>query len=313
MDVCPWSDTILIETRNSTTYTADLPEGYNTRIPKNITEIYTSGFSKFNNTVATMFDINWRTYRKVVQSLILKENDTYLVGDYRHLQSVLLNDAQEAYEGLIVDTKVDKPNESVGGIGFRNHTLPPAIPFGSTWTEDLLFIEPETQCVDTNLTIDFSIPRDSKNLDAAENVVLTDRGGFANFNKEIPWYDTNKTFESPYLRERAYFAAWFTNVYVMFYFNVTNPKTKDGPRFQYLESQVGKTFPIKVRNGSFSGWEPRYDQLVTTQVFGEFAMVPGNEFNGSVSNSSSRVSEYANPFQISKANFTDIGMLFSLN
>jgi hypothetical protein len=298
---CPWSDTVIIETRNSTTYTADLPNGYDFRIPKNITEIYTAGFSKFDRTVSNMFDIQWRTYGKNIADNLM-ENKTYLVGAYRHLQSVLLNDAQEAIEGLIVDTVSNKTNSTIGGIGFRNHTLPPSLPFGSSWSEDLLFVEPVTECVDTNLTLDFSIPVRYKG-DSVEDVVITDRGGFASFDKTIPWYDANKTYEFPNLRDRAYYAAWFNNVYIMFYLNITNPKSKNGPRFQYLDSTVGKTFPLKKKTNS-SSWpfEPRYDRLVTTLEFGEFAGVP-SKF---MFNSSFGVSDYPNPFRITSDNFTDI-------
>lgn len=94
---------------------------------------------------------------------------------------MVLNDAWEAIEGLIVNTKT-------GGIGFRNHTTPPHLPFGSSWSEDLLFIEPETECVDLNLTLDFNIPYSNdytgKNV---ENITITDHGGFANLNRDIPW------------------------------------------------------------------------------------------------------------------------------
>jgi hypothetical protein len=284
-----------------------LPDGYNFRIPKNITEIYTAGFSKFNKTVSTVFDINWRTYKKVIKNRFIP-NQTYLVGDYRHLQSILLNNAQQAFEGLIADTISNKTDGSVGALGFRNHTLPPPLPFGSTWSEDLLFIEPVTECVDTNLTLDFTIPEDNNiTVGRIVDLVITDHGGFANFDKTIPWYDANKTYEFPNLKDRAYFAAWLNNVYVMFYLNVTNPKSKTGPRFQYLDSTVGKTFSLNQRvNDSTTLFDPYYDRLITTQSFGQFARVPSTSFSRNLSSSTFGVSNYPNPFQISKQNFTDI-------
>ncbi|KAF2192809.1 hypothetical protein K469DRAFT_746140 [Zopfia rhizophila CBS 207.26] len=297
-NVCPWSNTTLIESRNSTTYTADLPNGYDVRIPKNLTEIYSAGFSKLDKSVSSMFDIQWRTYKKVLKDKFMQENQPYLVGDYRHLQSIALNNAQEAIEGLIVDTKT-------GGIGFRNHTVPPPLPWGSTWSEDLLFIEPETECVDMNITLDFKIAMENAARDELQNVSITDHGGFANFNKEIPWFDTNKTWAHPNLRDRAYFAAWFSNVYTMFYMNITNPKNKEfSARFQYLNSTVGTQFPI-LESGSISSFKPSYDQLRTSQGFGEFNQVPMAMYNGSLSNSTK--TSYPNPFKISTENFTDIG------
>jgi len=109
----------------------------------------------------------------------MKKDQPYLVGDYRYLSQMVLNNAWEAVTGLLVDTKS-------GGIGFRNHTTPPALPFGSTWSEDLLFIEPDTECVDMNITMDFNIPMSNDVTDLVENLVVTDHGGFVNLVKEIP-------------------------------------------------------------------------------------------------------------------------------
>lgn len=172
--VCPWSDTVLPEGFNRSS-----PSDYDRRIPRNITEIYSAGLLKFEKTVSSVFDIQWRTYKKVVQSRSMKDHQPYLVGDYRHLSQLVLNDAWEAVTGLLVNTKT-------GGIGFRNHTAPPPLPYGSAWSEDLLFIEPETKCVDLNITMDFNIPYSDDDRNVAENLVVTDRGGFANINKEIP-------------------------------------------------------------------------------------------------------------------------------
>lgn len=74
-----------------------------------------------------------------------------------------------------------------GGVGFRNHSAPPFQPFGSTWTEDVLFIQPVTQCVDTNLTLDFSISKNDSEGDYSgiSQMVLTERGGFVNFHPGI--------------------------------------------------------------------------------------------------------------------------------
>lgn len=92
---------------------------------------------------------------------------------------MVLNNAWEAIAGLVVNTKT-------GGIGFRNHTTPPVLPFGGIWSEDLLFIEPETECVDLNITLDFKIPFSNDEMDLVIDLAVTDHGGFTNFNKEIP-------------------------------------------------------------------------------------------------------------------------------
>lgn len=176
---CPWSETVINESINETTYSADLPDGYDIRIPANITQIYSAGLANLPKTVSSAFDIQWRTYKKVLQTRLQKEGQSYLIGDYRQLSQMVLNNAWEAIAGLVVDTKT-------GGIGFRNHTTPPVLPFGGIWSEDLLFIEPQTECVDLNITLDFKIPFSNDEMDLVVDLAVTDHGGFTNFNKEIP-------------------------------------------------------------------------------------------------------------------------------
>ncbi len=43
-----------------------------------------------------------------------------------------------------------------GGIGFRNHTIPTQVYLGAEWDEDLLWIEPVTECVNLNLSVEFN-------------------------------------------------------------------------------------------------------------------------------------------------------------
>lgn len=85
----------------------------------------------------------------------------------------------------------------------------------------------------------------------------------------LPLDDQNKTWANANLRDRAYFAAWFSNVYSMFYLNVTNPKNKQFPqRFQYVSSTVGKTFPLELAD--FTSFKPTYDQLIINGEYGAF-------------------------------------------
>jgi hypothetical protein len=227
----------IIVTRNSTTLTVDLPNGYDNRIPQNVTDAFTSGIAENNRTISSVFDIQWRTYGKTTDNDI-GLNQTYLVGSYRTMRSMILDDAIEPVEGLIVDTQN-------GAIGFRNHTVPPSSKYGATWSEDILFIQPETECVDTNLTLDFAIPL-NQYPSGVHNITLVDHGGFANFNKELPTYDYNDTQANPSLQQRAFFAATYNNIFSMLYLNVTNPKPD---RFRYLDSYVGKGSYHSNRDG----------------------------------------------------------------
>ena len=226
----------------------------------------------------------------------LNNGSAYLVGTYRQIESMILDDAIKPIEGLVVDTKS-------GGLGFRNHTLPVGLRHGATWTEDLLFIEPETECVDTNLTIDFTVANKNETLNATDGtaaIFLTDRGGFANLNHTYPYYDRDHADTNPDLRARAYKAAWMNNAWTMLYLNVTNPNnsTYGNKSFSYVNSQIGKTFEMPT-SGSLS---PQNALGVSTEW--------GNYLSGSVLASSGEPGAYPNPFNITRDNFTLICMCY---
>jgi hypothetical protein len=299
---CPGANNTVIVSKNATTITWDYPNGYDIRLPRNITEAFQSGLANMPSTVSSLFDIQWRTYQIKKDKYIGKGNTTppYAEGAFRSLQSFVLNDDFEAAEGVIVDSKF-------GSIGFRNHTVPPPLKYGSEWTEDILFIEPETACVDMNLTIDFVISADG--FGSIKNLTLTDRGGFANFDKQIPApYDYNDTQAKPNLHDRAQFAALYSNIYSMLYLNVTNPKPN---RFRYLNSTVGQQFPLTNWSSSDIHWTPTYDSLRVDQDYGAFLDLPEAYHDGNqtfFSNYSTTKALYKNPFHITTANFSDIGM-----
>ena len=162
-----------------------------------------------------------------------------MVGSLRQMQTMALNDAWETIEGLIVDTKK-------GAIGFRNHTLPTNVQQSVSWTEDILFVEPESACADTNLTMDFIVTTNG----SVQNLVLTDRGGFANLNHTYPtsyFDDAQGDISLPF---RAYKAAWMSNAWSMLYWNVTNPHDEATGKkaFSYVDSFVGKQFALRNDN-----------------------------------------------------------------
>jgi len=275
-----------------------------------------------NKSVSSIFDIQWRSYtwsemNGNAGALAVDNGTAYPVGSFRMISSLLLNDAIMLAEGLIVDMKN-------GGIGFRNHSAPPSQPYGSTWSEDILFIEPETQCVDTNLTLDFSIPNAaSESFSTISNLVLTDRGGFANINKHYPTWDRNDTQDNPELLRRAYKAAWINNAMSMLFMNVTNlanHSDSNSHAFQYLNSAVGKTFPLQYNDGTLTlSLDIEPDSLQVSTLYGYYlsgtdAGVPGSNsslFNISMPGQNSSIPPkpplYANPFGITDTNFSDAG------
>ncbi|CAI6341251.1 unnamed protein product [Periconia digitata] len=294
--VCPWSNTTIIRATNSTNPTnVTFPGGYDRRLPINITEVYTAGFNTLDKTVSSALDIQWRTYQQMQTEPGGQKGQPYIGGNYRHLQQVLLNNNWEIYEGLIVDTKD-------GGIGFRNHTIPATqLLYGAVWSEDILFIEPETECVDRNITVNFRNLTQRSYTGDFVNISVVDRGGFVNLSRDAPWFDKNKTWENANLRDRAYYSAWWSNVYTMYFLNVTNPKELGYPnRFHYLNSSLGARFPVD--NGAVGeDFSLRYDQLRLGDQFGLFLKM-NTDYNGTARNGSS----YANPYHISTANFTNI-------
>jgi hypothetical protein len=295
---------------------------YDSHVPQYVVDLFESGLSTMNKSVSSIFDIQWRSYTwsKVndnAGALLVDNGSAYPVGSFRMASSLLLNDAILLVEGLIVDMKN-------GGIGFRNHSAPPSQPYGSTWSEDILFIEPETQCVDTNLTLDFSIPKTtSEGTSTVSNLVLTDRGGFANINRHYPTWDRNDTQDNPELFQRAYKGAWINNVWSMFFMNVTNPRNQSESNshpFQYLNSAVGKTFPLQYNDSSIMpplNIQP--DALQVSTLYGYYLSgtdqgvagsnnslfnfsMPGHNFT-----TPPKPPLYPNPFNVTSTNFSTAG------
>lgn len=148
---CPYTEGITI--LNETHF--DLPNNLTKDIPEILKEIYSSGTTGWPNTIANYFDIEWRQYSTGV-SRFYNNGTAFLVSTYRQFESMILRNQIVPVEGLLVDL-ID------GGLGFRNHTLPTSIGLGGRWEEDILFIQPETACVDTNLSLAFSVARPNIN------------------------------------------------------------------------------------------------------------------------------------------------------
>jgi hypothetical protein len=272
------------------------PRGINIDIPKVITDTYSSGTNDAT-TVSNYFDIQYRRYMTTVEKEPLEINNgsIFLVGAFRNMQSLVLNNAQEPVEGLIVDT-------ITGGVGLRNHTIPPGFQHGVTWKEDILFIEPETVCIDTNLTIDFDVAMNGSIVDLFEKVVLTDRGGFVNLNTTYPEYDLSDTQKNPDLAGRAYKAAWLNNALSALYYNLTTERneTTGTHAFAYMNSEINKTFPLPS-GGFFGASMQGLDVLDISTAYGDYL---SGAWSGS--NSSSSTGIFSNPFHITDDNFTDI-------
>ncbi|KAG0634523.1 hypothetical protein HOY80DRAFT_1098254 [Tuber brumale] len=145
-----------------------------TDIPRNISEIYRSDTSGRGNLISGPVDVQYRVFSNSKDSDARNESyqisknhgNFYTTGVAATLRSVILDDDYVLVEGLIVDAKD-------GGVGFRNHSAPPNLRYGGTWEKSLLWVEPVSQCIDNNLTVDFTIFADCE----IGNLRLTDREG----------------------------------------------------------------------------------------------------------------------------------------
>jgi hypothetical protein len=298
---CPFTDTEVVTTSDANgTVDYEFPYGYNLDIPDRLINTYSSG-TEDNTTVSNFFDIQWRQYFTTSKPngpnvIGYNNGSTYLVGSFRNMESIVLSNAYQPVEGLIVDT-------INGGIGFRNHTVPTRFQYGVTWDEDLLFIEPETVCVDTNLTIDFQISNSPNSTTIVENLVLTDRGGFANLIRSWPEVDLSNPQNDSDLYGRAYKAAWLNNVYTMLYYNVTtdNNATTGEKAFAYLDSFVGKTYELQP-----SASTSIYNSLMISDTFGDYLNIEDLAGTSSIGISPADSGPATNPFGVNSTTLDGI-------
>ncbi|XP_014561460.1 hypothetical protein COCVIDRAFT_22421 [Bipolaris victoriae FI3] len=242
---------------------------YYTNISLETQNLWASGLDVMERSVSSMFDIQWRSYeirQQNLSSMFTRYNDIssstekyydngspYLVGGYRPIQGLLSSNGFKIIEGLVVDLER-------GGIGFRNHTIPPQISHEVTWTEDILFIVPETSCVDNNLTIDYDLKEDDTlhTLVSGGILRLTDRGGFADLNSTVNLegiHTMNSSQDSIYLHTRALFAAGYSNALTMIYMNLTDKERGLKEFRMYEQAPVGTSYLLEDESNttSFSG------------------------------------------------------------
>ncbi|EKM76719.1 hypothetical protein AGABI1DRAFT_93903 [Agaricus bisporus var. burnettii JB137-S8] len=127
-----------------------------------------------NSTPQGPFTLQYRRFYNEVPDLGTLYSSSGLSGT---VQSFLQQDGIFAVEGLIVDMTTDHP-----GIGFWNTTVPEA-DHGGTWSQDVLWLEPLTECIHTNLTVSYEMTDSGPFQD---NYNLTDHGGFYEPIVDIP-------------------------------------------------------------------------------------------------------------------------------
>ncbi|KAF4466271.1 hypothetical protein FALBO_6867 [Fusarium albosuccineum] len=259
---CPYTSDVTVYESDGLSSNCTTLYDTNTTVPSILYDIYMSGTKKRRTTVSNYFDIEWRQlttryYRNY-------NNGTPIaVGIFRALESFALKDEIRLVEGLIVDGKN-------GGIGLRNNTLPADHSRGATWSEDLLFLEPETECANLNVSLDFEISTSSKQMSgvAVTKLFMTDHGGFAHINSTNPKDDQRNGENKPGLKMRAYQAAWYTNGATMLLMNVTDPtdKVKGTKAFARIDSKMDNKWKLPITESDHT----RYQSLDFLSDFGHF-------------------------------------------
>ncbi|KAF7593539.1 hypothetical protein BBP40_011267 [Aspergillus hancockii] len=220
---------------------------YESRIPESLLSMFRDGATELRSqSVSSIADMQYQAYINGTDDYSIL--GWYAKPFYRSLQVLILDEKVEPAEGLVVDMKD-------GAIGFRNHTEPThSTRYGSAWKEDILLIEPETQCVPLNLTLDFELPLDREMSITARNVVLTDHGGLSEIIRPGPSLDAPTNGQRGFdLQKRAFKDAWLHNFLTLVYFNATDPDPSDISRLDVVPRQRSKIpentkFSIGYRN-----------------------------------------------------------------
>ena len=251
---------------------------FNTSIPENITQVFSSLTD--GTTLSGPFDIQYRTWRVDIDRFrkTVDRGQPYTKGSYRSLDTLILHDTFEAVEGIIADT-------INGGIGFRNHTAPLGLAYGGEWSEDITWIEPVTECVDTNLTLEMNVADYEDNITSID---LVDNGGFVNAPRKFD-FDMAPSQELD-LRTRAYQGAVISNLLLMYQLNVS--LTNDtGP----YNTTLGRRFTLP--KDSF--YNPSLYSAKITDLQPDFIQIPlapsdawNNSVNATVYVASKNVTQY---------------------
>jgi hypothetical protein len=244
----------------------DAVKMYQIYVAENITECFGSGTNATGDLRMNPFEIQFRQYwtGKRTSNETKRLNTT---GDYSILESLVLLEKLEAREGVIVDAVN-------GGIGFRNHTVPvkPQMNYGATWTEDLLWIEPVSVCVDTNWTM-MTQPQLSPFAEAEHSTttetVLVYRGDMKPSSRtQAPSLDTVESQFEPALEGRAVHAA---EIFASSFFRIFSPYlSQNGSRVEYTTNSSRDSLQLTLpagreSNGLFLGYLSYYKSLMDNQ------------------------------------------------
>ncbi|GIZ41400.1 hypothetical protein CKM354_000470500 [Cercospora kikuchii] len=238
-----------------------------TNIPENTTQVFSSADNDFGGTVANLFDIQYRSFinynnqtepERDERPRWVDAGQPRTQGKFQYYQQFLLENKTRAVEGLIVSTQTN-----LTGIGFRNHTLPPTSEYGYSWSEYILWLEPETACTNLNVTYEYTIPAPGYQADNNINQTIVDRGGFVDAPSTFTPPELNATQAAPKFLERSYVAAVGTNIFLGRYMNITKRTAEMGKRYRIEDYLDNGTFISGLQNNP----EPNH---IALSAFGKY-------------------------------------------
>jgi hypothetical protein len=240
-----------------------------TTIPANFTEMFSSATSDPGNTLSGLFDIQYRRW-KMERVDIIDNGRPRVRSDEQFVENMIPQNDVLIREGVIIDTR-ENP-----GVGFRNHTVPVDLSNGGTWTEDLTWLEPTSECVDTNLTIEIRIEDSTEEFGALSSVYLIDRGAFRELDYsalEGPVWTDNQTLD---LFGRAHRAARMYNVFVADFLGLNLPLDPDNNTIPDIPADTGNiNDTMNLDTLLFTSLDPQLIRLSEIQsVDGNFLSDP---------------------------------------
>ncbi|KAK0114757.1 hypothetical protein ONS95_014241 [Cadophora gregata] len=210
---------------------------YQNYISENITECFSSGSR--GSLISSPFEIQFRQFdaSSNEHNLTAKKNTT---GTFYWTEHTLLLDSIVCREGLIIDA-------INGGVGFRNHTVPelPQTVHGAAWTEDILWLEPDTVCVNTNWSIstEFQLaPFSVGGLFVGTNTWLLREGDGVDPKLDIEFPTFGNTISSPDLLGRANTAAAIFDYHLSWLLNLDQSNFSTGAYNITSDSDLVRSF-----------------------------------------------------------------------
>ena len=205
-----------------------------TRIPENITTMFSSATK--NSTIAGIFDIQYRFWKKNTNEYF-DNRQPYVKGSRRPVENLLGRDNLTVVEGIIADL-------GSGGIGFRNHTGPAGLSLGGKWDEDILWIEPDISCANTNLSFEFVLGNTTSLSSEVTSLELVDEGGLSLIRAGNPYKEwPNLTYSNPDVQLRADRSAWLYNFLSTLVLNLTSiAAVRQGGKA--INASLGHHYPL---------------------------------------------------------------------